>query len=247
MKVKFFITFLIFTMLLLFNGISVFANTNVLVEGFGNTYLKELEYNKLVKGSVKSYEDLEGKPAILVFGKSTCGNCKSYLAHMNSLIDEFNIQNEVNLLFVGIDDTYKTMSELADDFYSWTNINYYYGGKSSTMFNALDDCSYYGSKVSYAVVFYIDKNGDCVTYSTESITDLKNIDNLHKVFNIDESILGDINNDGKISIADTSLAYSFYRGKSNPVGNKGLLADYDKNGKISIADVSLIYSKYRNK
>jgi hypothetical protein len=62
-----------------------------------------------------------------------------------------------------------------------------------------------------------------------------------------ELLLGDVNGDKKITIADVTMIYQHTRGKVALTGDALLAANVNGDSKITIADVTLVYQYTRGK
>ena len=65
---------------------------------------------------------------------------------------------------------------------------------------------------------------------------------MSRTFTIEQSaaptrLKGDINNDGKVNVADAMIAIQVLKGKKNLTGDDFSAADMDGDGKLKVADV----------
>ena len=106
-------------------------------------------------------------------------------------------------------------------------------------------------KIYYTGTFDINK-----VNSTNSSLDLSD-DNLNILYNNElvdtykikklDLLLGDVNEDGEITLTDVSTLYRYIRFSIDFSDTQELLADVNENGEISITDVGKLYMYYRGK
>ncbi len=263
-KIKFIL--ITFSLLMIVDVKITYASINA------KDYFKDLPYENLVKGNVTSFDELKGKPSIFVFGRTICGRTISVTDLINELIDTYKIHDEINVIYFsdyGLGDPTITIQDIekyaTDKGHENINIyHYYFWQETWEAMYALGVSETGGT----AWVYYFDKYGDSVvvTTATSGFTwdyhydengellyldnkrpNIEVVSNFFQSLGIDETMLGDTNQDGKISLVDVSTAYAHYRGAIDVNGLDKMLSDYNQDGKVSVQDTALIYQKYRNK
>ena len=108
------------------------------------------------EGNAHSLSEFEGKPTILNFWASWCGPCKSEMPDLEAAYQEYG--DEINFVVVNLTDGSTETVETAWAYIESQGYTFpvYYD-------TALDGANTYGIS-SIPITFFIDANGDLVTY-----------------------------------------------------------------------------------